>query len=68
MPKLIISLLFNEASQVALVVKSLLANAIDFRDMGSIPRLGKSDEGGHDNPLQYSCLVNPMHSLAGYSP
>ena len=68
MPKLIISLLFNEASQVALVVKSLLANAIDFRDMGSIPRLGKSAEGGHDNPLQYSCLENPMHSLAGYSP
>ena len=53
---------------MALVVKSLLANAIDFRDMGSIPRLGKSAEGGHDNPLQYSCLENPMHSLAGYSP
>ena len=27
---------------------------------GSIPLLGRSPEGGHDNPLQYSCLENPM--------
>ena len=27
---------------------------------GSIPRLGKSTRGGHGNPLQYSCLENPM--------
>ena len=27
---------------------------------GSIPRLGRSPGGGHDNPLQYSCLGNPM--------
>jgi len=25
-------------------------------DLGTIPGLGKSPEGGHDNPLQYSCL------------
>ena len=29
-------------------------------DMGSIPGLGRSSEGGHVNPLQYSCLENPM--------
>ena len=29
-------------------------------DLGSIPGLGKSPEGGHDNQLQYSCLENPM--------
>ena len=29
-------------------------------DMGSIPELGRSPEGSHDNPLQYSCLENPM--------
>ena len=30
------------------------------RDMDSDPRLVKSSGGGHDNPLQYSCLENPM--------
>ena len=29
-------------------------------DMGSIPRSGRSPGGGHGNPLQYSCLDNPM--------
>ena len=28
--------------------------------MGSIPRWGRSPGGGHGNPLQYSCLENPM--------
>ena len=37
-----------------------LANAEDKRDVGSIPGLGRSPEGGYDNPLQYSCLQNPM--------
>ena len=48
-------------SQAALVVKDLPANAGDTRDMGSTPGLGRSLGGGHDNPLQYSCLENPMH-------
>ena len=29
-------------------------------DSGSIPGSGRSPEGGHSNPLQYSCLENPM--------
>ena len=39
-------------------------------DLGSIPGLGKSHEGGHGNLLQYSCLENPhgQRSLVGYSP
>jgi len=49
-----------EASQVALVVKNMPANAEDIRDAGLIPRLGRSPEGGHSNPLQDSCLENPM--------
>ena len=49
-----------KSSQVALVVKNALANAGDLRDMGSIPGLGRSSEGEHGNPLQYSCLENPM--------
>ena len=48
------------ASQVALVVKNLPANAGDVRDAGSIPGLGRSSKEGHSNPLQYSCLENPM--------
>ena len=48
------------ASQVALVVKNPTANTGDVRDMGLIPALGRSPGGGHDNPLQYSCLENPM--------
>ena len=48
------------ASQVALVVKNPPANAEDVRDAGSIPGLGRSLGGGHGNPLQFSCLENPM--------
>ena len=43
-----------------LEVKNLLANAGDIRDTGLIPELGRSPGGGHGNPLQYSCLENPM--------
>ena len=42
------------------VVKNLPANAGDERDAGLIPGLGRSPGRGHDNPLQYSCLENPM--------
>ena len=48
------------APQVALVVKNLPANAGDIRDAGSVPGPGRSPGGGNDNPLQYSCLENPM--------
>ena len=33
---------------------------LDIRDAGSIPGSGRSPGGGHGNPLQYSCLENPM--------
>ena len=39
------------------VVKSVPARA---GDMGSIPGLGRSPAEGNENPLQYSCLENPM--------
>ena len=45
---------------MALVVKNPPVNAGDVRDVGSIPGLGRSLGGGHGNPLQYSCLENPM--------
>ena len=42
---------------MAQLVKNLPASA---GDSGSIPGLGKSPGGGNGNPLQYSCLDNPM--------
>ena len=45
---------------MALVVKKPPANPGVVRDAGSIPGLGRSPGGGHGNPLQYSCLENPM--------
>ena len=43
------------------MVKMLLpANIGDIRDMGLIPGSRRSPEGGHGNPLQDSCLENPM--------
>ena len=57
-------------SQVALVVRKLPANVGDRRDVGSIPRSGRTPGWGHSTPLQYSCLENPhgQRSLAGHSP
>ena len=48
------------ASQEALVVKNLPGNAEDVRDTSSIPGSGRSPKEGHGNPLQYSCLENPI--------
>ena len=42
------------------VVKNPPANAGDARDVGSIPGSGRSPGEGNGNPLQYSCLENPM--------
>ena len=53
------------ASQVALVVKNPPASAGDIRDMGSSPRSGRSPGEGHGNPLQYSCLKNPLDRGTG---
>ena len=56
--KLVLFKLQIQGSQVVVVVKNPPANA--GSDMGSIPRLGRSPGAGHGNPLQYSCLENPM--------
>ena len=54
---------------MVLVVKNLPASAGDIRDMGSISGLGRSPGGGHGNPVQYSCVENPMDKgLVVYSP
>ena len=50
----------GHASQAALAVKDLPVNAGDVRNVGSIPGSGRSLGEGNGNPLQYSCLENPM--------
>ena len=42
------------------MVKNLPVDAGDIRDVGLIPGSGRSPGGGHGNPLQYSCLENPL--------
>ena len=42
------------------MINNLAANAGDARDASSIPGLGESPGGGNGNPLQCSCLGNPM--------
>ena len=48
------------ASQVVLGIKNPPANAGDSRDMDLIPGSVRFPGEGHGNPLQYSCLENPM--------
>ena len=52
---------------MALVVKNPPANTGDIRDTGLIPGLGRSSGEGSGNPLQYSCLENPMDKGAWQS-
>ena len=54
------TLVTDLGSQVALVVKNPPANAGDLRDAGSIARWERFPGEGNGNPLQYSCLENPM--------
>ena len=58
--KINLSTYLSGASQVVLVVKKLLANAGNIRDVGLIPGWGRSPGGEHGTPLQYSCLDNHM--------
>ena len=41
-------------------------SAANARDLGSISGSGRSPDGGHGDPLQYSCLESPMDM--GYDP
>ena len=49
---------------MVLEVKKPPADARDIREASSVPGLGRSPGGGHGNPLQYSCLENPMDRRA----
>ena len=63
------TVIYEWASQVVLVVKTLPASAEDTRDAGSVPGWGRSTGGGKWHLLQYSCLKNYMdRSPVGCSP
>ena len=47
------------------LIQNMPANARDTGGSGSIPGLGRSPEGGHGNPLQYSFLENPWTEEPG---
>ena len=49
------------------VVKNPPADAGDARDPGSIPGLGRPPGVGNGNPLQYSCLENPINRGAWWA-
>ena len=49
---------------MALVAKKLPAKGGDVRVVGLIPESGRSPGGELGNPLQYSCLENPMDRRA----
>ena len=51
----------NPEALLAQQVKKSACNAGDAGDTGLIPGLGRSTGGGNGNPLQYSCLENPMN-------
>ena len=55
------------AFPVAWVVKISPASAGDVKDLGLISALEGSPGGGHGNPLQYSCLENPMDGGAWWA-
>ena len=58
--EIIIALSIYQSFPVALEIKNLPANAGDIRDVGLTSGWRKSPGEGNGNPLQYSCLDNPM--------
>ena len=52
--------MLSRASQVVLLVKNSSTKAGDEGEVGSIPGSGRSPGEGNGNPLQYSCLENPL--------
>ena len=67
LPSLFYSSVSVRAFQGSLVVKNLPDNVGYLRDEGSIPGLGRFPGGGHGNPIQYSCLENPVDRIVWWA-
>ena len=57
----------GQVTKTSLVAQTVKASACNVGEPGSIPGSGRSPGEGNGNPLQYSCLENPMDGGA-YSP
>ena len=64
----VISCFLDQGFPSGPAVKNAPANAGDARDVASVPGSGRCPGGGHGNPLQYSCLENPMGRGALWAP
>ena len=51
----------------SLVAQMVKASAYNAKDLGSVPGLGRSPGEGNGNPLQCSCLENPMDGGAWWA-
>ena len=67
LPRLSVDGSIQTKSSRILVSSEVKASACNVGDLGSIPRLGGSPGEGNGNPLQYSCLENPMDSGAWWA-
>ena len=54
-------------SFLTICTSEVKASASNVGDLGSIPGLGRSPGEGNGNPLQYSCLENPMEGEAWWA-
>ena len=52
--------MIRRTSQMVLLLKNPPVHAGDIGDVSLIPGSGRSPGGGHGNPLQFSCLENPV--------
>ena len=59
--------MFCEPVRTSLVAQTVKASAYSVGDPGSIPGSGRSSGEGNGNPLQYSCLENPMDGGAWWA-
>ena len=59
--------MFCEPVRTSLVAQTVKASAYSVGDLGSIPGSGRSSGEGNGNPLQYSCLENPMDGGAWWA-
>ena len=55
------------SDSIYMLIAEVKASACNLGDLGSIPRSGRCPGEGNGNPLQYSCLENPMDGGAWWA-
>ena len=67
MPSIVVSLVMSGVEWTSLVAQMVKASGYNAGDLGSIPGSGRSLGEGNGNPLQYSCLEDPMDGGAWWA-